>query len=140
MTKQDQINEMTLAVPQTIVAYDANPKGQHLYGEQRRQIAVALYDVGYRKIDEDTVMLSKEEYTVLANEYKSLEIMYNNLCDKYRLCKDANETLEQNVIIVRKETAKEILSRIKLYATDSKADLIVLINEIAEANNIEVKE
>ena len=34
MTKQEQINEMLLYVPQTIVAYDANPKGQHLYGEQ----------------------------------------------------------------------------------------------------------
>ena len=41
---------------------------------------------------------------------------------------------------VRKETAKEILSRIKLYATDSKADLIVLIDEIAEANGVEVEE
>ena len=41
---------------------------------------------------------------------------------------------------VRKETAKEILSRIKLYATDSKADLIALIDEIADANNIEAKE
>lgn len=49
-TKQDQINEMVLAVPQTIVAYDANPKGQHLYGEQRRQIAETLYEAGYRKI------------------------------------------------------------------------------------------
>ena len=41
---------------------------------------------------------------------------------------------------VRKETAKEILSRIKLYATDSKTDLIILIDEIAEANGVEVKE
>lgn len=41
---------------------------------------------------------------------------------------------------VRKETAKEILSRIKLYATDSKTDLIVLIDEIAEANGVEVGE
>lgn len=50
MTEQEQINEMLLYVPQTIVAYDANPKGQHLYGEQRRQIAEALYEAGYRKI------------------------------------------------------------------------------------------
>ena len=50
MTKQEQINEMLLYVPQTIVAYDANPKGQHLYGEQRQQIAKALYEAGYRKI------------------------------------------------------------------------------------------
>lgn len=53
MTKQEQINEMLLYVPQTIVAYDANPKGQHLYGEQRQQIAKALYDAGYRKTPND---------------------------------------------------------------------------------------
>ena len=41
---------------------------------------------------------------------------------------------------VRKETAKEILSRIKLYATGSKTDLIVLIDEIAKANGVEVNE
>ena len=41
---------------------------------------------------------------------------------------------------VRKETAKEILSRIKLYATGSKTDLIVLIDEIAKANGVEVEE
>lgn len=52
-TKQDQINEMVLAVPQTIVAYDANPKGQHLYGEQRQQIAETLYEAGYRKTPND---------------------------------------------------------------------------------------
>ena len=42
--------------------------------------------------------------------------------------------------ITRKETAKEILSRIKLYATGSKTDLIVLIDEIAKANGVEVNE
>lgn len=96
-TKQEQINEMLLYVPRTIVAYDANPKGQHLYGEQRRQIAVALYDVGYRKVPDDI----KELIDMLsegANKYKNLEIKYSHLCDNYRLCKDANETLKQNVI------------------------------------------
>lgn len=48
-TKQEQIEEMMLDVPQTIVAYDANPKGQQLYGEQREYIAEALYDAGYRR-------------------------------------------------------------------------------------------
>ena len=51
-TKQEQIEEMLLDVPQTIVAYDANPKGQHLYGEQRLQIAEALYNAGYRNLNE----------------------------------------------------------------------------------------
>lgn len=60
MTKQEQINEMLLYVPQTIVAYDANPKGQHLYGEQRQQIAKALYDAGYRKIKEKNETLEEQ--------------------------------------------------------------------------------
>lgn len=52
MTKQEQVEEMMLDVPQTIVAYDANPKGQHLYGEQRQQIAESLYDKGYGNVSE----------------------------------------------------------------------------------------
>lgn len=47
-----EIEEMMLTVPQKIVAYDGNPAGQHLYGEQRQEIAEALYNAGYRKIDE----------------------------------------------------------------------------------------
>lgn len=60
MTKQEQINEMLLYVPQTIVAYDANPKGQHLYGEQRLQIAEVLYKAGYRKIRETDDALEEQ--------------------------------------------------------------------------------
>ena len=48
----EEIEEMMLTVPQKIVAYDGNPAGQHLYGEQRQEIAEALYNAGYRKIDE----------------------------------------------------------------------------------------
>lgn len=86
MTKQDQINEMTLAVPQTIVAYDANPKGQHLYGEQRRQIAVALYDVGYRKVPDDI----KELIDVLAEGAKLKEKL-----DKIKRLEEENERLKE---------------------------------------------
>lgn len=71
--------------------------------------AKALYDADYRKIDKDGVVISREEYEMLANQYKNLEIKYSNLCDNYRLCKDANETLKQNVIIAYKETAEELI-------------------------------
>lgn len=50
MNKEQQIKEMLLDVPQKFVAYDGNPAGQHLYGEQRQQIAEILYDKGYRKV------------------------------------------------------------------------------------------
>ena len=57
---------------------------------------------------EDSVVLSREEYEMLANKYKNLEIKYSNLCDNYILCKKANETLKQNVITARRETAEKI--------------------------------
>lgn len=52
MNKEQQIKQMMLDVPQNIVAYDGNPAGQHLYGEQRHQIAEALYNAAYRKIQD----------------------------------------------------------------------------------------
>ena len=61
-----EIEEMMLTVPQKIVAYDMNPKGQHLYGEQRQEIAEALYNAGYRQIDENCAVITKAEL----KEYK----------------------------------------------------------------------
>ncbi len=51
-TRQEQIEAMKMAIPQTIVAYDMNPKGQHLYGEQRLQIAEELIKAGYGDVSE----------------------------------------------------------------------------------------
>lgn len=61
-----EIEEIMLTVPQKIVAYDMNPKGQHLYGEQRQEIAEAIYNAGYRKIDENCAVITKAEL----KEYK----------------------------------------------------------------------
>lgn len=51
-TKQEQIEAMMLQIPQTIVAYNGDPKGQHLYGEQRFQIAEELVENGYGDVTE----------------------------------------------------------------------------------------
>ena len=59
--KKTKIEEMMLTVPQKIVAYDGNPSGQHLYGEQRQEIAEVLYNAGYRKIDENCAVITKDE-------------------------------------------------------------------------------
>lgn len=61
-----EIKEIMLTIPQKIVAYDMNPKGQHLYGEQRQEIAEAIYNAGYRKIDENCAVITKAEL----KEYK----------------------------------------------------------------------
>lgn len=56
-----EIEEIMLTVSQKIVAYDGNPAGQHLYGEQRQEIAEALYNAGYRKIDENCAVITKDD-------------------------------------------------------------------------------
>ena len=89
MTKKEQIEELRSNI------YYARSKVNGIATSD--DIAEALYDVGYRKVPNDI----KELIDMLAegaNKYKNLEIKYSNLCDKYRLCKDANETLKQNVI------------------------------------------
>lgn len=65
-TMNKEIEEMMLTVPQKIVSYDGNTAGQHLYGEQRLQIAESLYNAGYRKIDENCIVITKAEL----KEYK----------------------------------------------------------------------
>lgn len=91
-TKQEQIDEMAVIGcvrnPQAHTAEECE-KCDFKQGQcNAYRHAEALY----------SVVISREEYEMLANKYKNLEIKYSNLCDNYRLCKDANETLKQNVI------------------------------------------
>ena len=52
MDREEEIDVMANAIPSKIVSYNGDPKGQHLYLEQRLQIAEALCSVGYRKQSE----------------------------------------------------------------------------------------
>ena len=92
------------------------------------------------KLPEDSVVLSREEYEMLINQYKNLEIKYSNLSDNYRLCKDANEVLKYNVVTTRKETAKEILNRINEYNLDYNWDLKVEFIKLCEDYGVEVED
>lgn len=49
----EEIEEMMFTVPQKIVAYDGKHAVQHLYREQRQEIAEAIYNAGYRKVGSD---------------------------------------------------------------------------------------
>ena len=102
--KQEQIEEMISAMAASNNPFVDVPV------EIMPNVAEAIYNAGYRKLPKDSVVLSMEEYEMLVNQYKNLEIKYSNLCDNYRLCKDANETLKQNIIVTRKETAEKILN------------------------------
>ena len=89
-TKQEQIEEMTKIVDEMYWVYDTTAG----------DIAKALYEAGYRKIPENAVVLTKEEYIDLSRNY-------------------VTEQIEQ----VRKKTAKEILLLLgKGYAETEKTE------------------
>ena len=58
MNNEQTIKEMAKAIPCDIIRYDQKPKGQHLYIEQREEIAEALLKEGYgniKKVREKTI-------------------------------------------------------------------------------------
>lgn len=135
MTKKEQIIEMAKAMEDFEL--------QNTY-ECDIELAGHLYNKGYRKIPEDSVVLSKEEYEMLVNQYKNLEIKYSNLSDNYRLCKDANETLKQSVITARKETAtnffKDLIRQADFWGeTDMWVSYKTLVT-VAKQYGVEVEE
>lgn len=118
MTKQEQIEEMA------VIGCVRNPQAH-----TAEECAECDFKQGqcnaYRHAEAlYSVVISREEYEMLANKYKNLEIKYSNLFDKYRLCKDANETLKQNVITARKETAEALYN-----ASHCKVDEIQQLKE-----------
>lgn len=68
----EEIKELMLTIPQTIVAYDANPKGQHLYDEQRLQIAKTLYNAGYRKSSSYPIMTEFEVTAIMKEQLRPI--------------------------------------------------------------------
>lgn len=91
-TKQEQIEAMMLEIPQTIVAYNGDPKGQHLYGEQRLQIAEKLVENGYGDVTE-----YKAEINRLVEAKLKLDDEVTDLNRKILRLNDIIET-QQNII------------------------------------------
>ena len=119
MNKEQQIKQMMLDVPQKIVAYDGNPAGQHLYGEQRQQIAETLYNAGYRKtftsdFASDTQKAYKEGYEKGIEETKAeieiLKIQNKNLGIAFDRLEAENERLTERLkqVLLSIDTVKEM--------------------------------
>ena len=104
MTKQEQIKEMMLTVPQKIVAYDGNPAGQHLYGEQRQEIAEALYNAGYRKV---------------GSEAKGNLLKIQNLCIEFDEMGYEPTTLCENPEQTAKKWKSDLMYEIGLFLDES---------------------
>ena len=152
MTDQEQIEEMAKAIKPIL----ENRTDICFIPDLDKPIAKELLKHYQPKLPKDSVVLSREEYEMLANKYKNLEIKYSNLCDNYRLCKDANETLKQKVIIARKETAEKFYDKVNenicVFQLENKnreftdgyaqaiADICGRLDQVAKQFGVEIKE
>lgn len=115
MTKQEQIEEMAVIGcvrnPQAHTAEECGKCGfkQGMCDAYRH--AEALYNAGYRKVPENAVVLTKEEYDKLGlfeesvQEYKSDNGQFVLVKERKTLQKYSTDVAD----FIRKETAKEIL-------------------------------
>ena len=116
LIKQQKIEEIMLTIPQKIVAYNGDPKGQHLYGEQRLQIAEVLYNAGYRKIPENAIVLTNKEYNTLLDNITVLQKHFNNVKEDCILYRNKSRSLEQILIQIQEEkknAIKEFAEKLK---------------------------
>lgn len=115
MNKEQQIKEIMLTIPQKIVAYNGDPKGQHLYGEQRLQIAEVLYNAGYRKVPKSSFVCSGSE--------ANLDVEVRNNCEMQQ----ANELFERDKEIERLKAENKRLS-------EKLGQILLSIDTVKEMN------
>lgn len=152
MNEQEQIEGMAKVIGDTwLVDLEGETKDARevLDEVDIKAISRELYEQGYRKLPEDSVVLSKEEYERLKNS-RNIRVVTKYEEDDYEICipaSDYDEMLKQEC----KETAKEILQgleekkeRVKaFYGTDESVGVdiaIRAIKEILKQKGVEVEE
>ena len=123
MTKQEQINK----IAEELLAY------QPLIDipfKQFYKVARAIVDLGYRKVDKDSVILTKEE---LVKTMESGYVYNTTRGNKINLIEMARK-------IERKETAKEILNKINEYNLNYNWDLKEEFIKLCKDYSVEVDE
>ena len=104
MTKQEQIEEMAKIVDEMY----------NVYTTTADDIADGLYNAGYRKIQDGTVVMTNEEYDKLGlfeetvQEYKSDNGQLVLVKEQKKLQKYSTDIAD----FIRKETAKEIFQKV----------------------------
>ena len=144
--KEKQIEEMANDIPYLTLSRrvfvsmtEMKNVGWTLSEEDNKVIAEVLIEQSYRKLPEDSVVLSKEEYEKLKNENKTLlysaKMMVGCFCDQQKLKEQAS-----------KETAKKVL---KFFAntfpkekriSSSHVKIHRAIEKISKELKIELKE
>ena len=94
MTEQEQIDEMGKVMPEKIKDPLDNSR-YIIFGKSlRREIARIYYNAGYRKLPEDSVVLSREEYEKGIIERESMRNQITELFnDREQACKETAEKI-----------------------------------------------
>ena len=138
MTKQEQIEEMV-----SIMTASNNPFVD-VPMEIMPKVAEALYNAGYRKLPEDSVVLSKEEYEVL--KIKEKEKHWFETCMsvwKNAKIDSSKETADKifNDIIQALEERKDSVKEFYGVAESVGADVAIrAVKNLAKQFGIEIKE
>ena len=126
MTKQEQIEEMA-----KFMHYKAHGKDKDCDNEKCEKCwcsckndAELLYNAGYRKIDDNCIVLSREEYKRITKE----------LVTEQRATEIAKEYFEK----MRKETAEKFLQL--AYDRCLEKSFIKKVEELAKQFGLEIKE
>lgn len=116
---------------------------------QAYKFAKTLFSAGYRNC-KDKVVLTKEEYEMLLGAQIQLERKHIDLKVHNDICMYENETLKQELVIARKETAREVIAKIIWYAVKhikgrNKDECFIeisfeKIDEIAKEYGVEIEE
>lgn len=122
MNKQEQIEEMQVDLLLCLV-FSKNG------GVKCGDTAEALYDAGYRKLPEDSIVLSREESQALKKQIEYWEYEAK-VARKY-------------IAEVRKETAEKILDEVKDMFLNTSYNIDWIFNkleELAKQFGVEIKE
>jgi hypothetical protein len=137
MDKQKQIEEMAKLVQQDMCG-DIPCEECNYHGKMKilprycgtYLIVEKLYRAGYRKIPENAVVLTREEYNELQKGVKT---------HNYTAMFEAQDAYrwEQGYFQGCKETAKEILEKVKSYTLDKEVGMRYLIQRLGEEYGVE---
>jgi hypothetical protein len=98
-----------------------------------------LYDKGYRKLPEDSVVLSNEEYDCLKRIEKSYDpFWFCSFGGCEGVCKECKDTCEMSIFVKeRKETAEKIL---KWFKENYEGSMFFINIFFKEQFGVEIKE
>lgn len=137
MDKEKQIEEMARDMDYGCVKRD-------LYPDDAKEIAKALYLLGYRKIHDGAVVLTREEYERQQKDNEDFDKFARSISDirmqngnKIATFKDLQDYIELQVKQGSKETARKLLKKIRSYTLDKEVGMKYLLGKLEKEYGIE---